>query len=134
MRQVQRCRGGRGGLAVFGAGDHQDGRAILKQLHKFCRWHTPVERNQNGTQLGAGEQEFEELDAIAAQDRHAVALRDAAILKHAGSEGAAMFQRAVVDLLTGLDDVEGNSLRIDRGTASRDVEQAVHVLGTVKAG
>jgi hypothetical protein len=57
---------------------------IIDQRLQFTGRHSPVHRYQHRAQLGAGKQQLEELDAVAAEDGDPVAGANAEIVHQAG--------------------------------------------------
>ena len=119
--------GGPGGcFRVLASGEQEFRRAIGEQIAQLAGRHAPVQRGQDGAQLGAGEQGFEEFDPVAAQDSDPVARTDAAIGQNPCGPGAAIIEGGIGHGLTGLDHVEGGAVRCQRGAAGRNVGENVH--------
>ncbi len=58
---------------VFFAEEQESGRRVVHQRRQFPGRHAPVERHEYRAELAGGKQQFEELDAIPAQHRDAIA-------------------------------------------------------------
>src|SRR5262249_39768154 len=80
---VERCeskvavRQDASGLSVLDPIKQEFRSAIVDQTLQFRSRHAPVERGEDGADFCAGEQDFEKLDAVAAENGDAVAVLDA---------------------------------------------------------
>ena len=127
---VERYRGdaeGGGHVEVLGIGEHQAGPHIGGDGARLGRRQAVVEGGVDGAGLGGGEQQVEVGDVVERQDRHPVALADAAACQQAGQPlGAAVHLGVVVPAPL---PVDGRARRGELGAAAGDVEDHGSVSG-----
>jgi hypothetical protein len=83
-------------LAVAAVMEKQARFAVGDQSVELGRRHPPVERHQHRAQFGAAQQDFEEGDAVAAQDRDPVAGGDAPRRHQSGGCGGASVEFGII--------------------------------------
>ncbi len=96
--------------------------AIVKQGFEFLARHTPVQWNQDGAQPGAGEQQFEEFDAVAAQQGDAVTARNTEVCEQGSGPAGALMQFTVGDFNFADNILEGQPVRAQHGAAGEYIE------------
>jgi hypothetical protein len=92
-----------------------------EQRVELGRRHPPVERDEDRPQPRAGEQGFEEGEAVAAEDRDPIALAHPARLEQGGDAGGTLVERRISEAPPGRQLLERDRVRSELGAAGEQV-------------
>jgi hypothetical protein len=108
---------------VLAAVEEQPGSAMGEQGIELGRGHPPVERDEDRSEPGAGEQGFEEGEAVAAEDRDPIPLPDSPGLEQGRHPGGALGERRVGQAPAGRKLLERDGVGGQLRTARKQVGQ-----------